>query len=103
MSGGLRTTVVGSWWPLVEFEAELLRYHHGELPKEDGEKLLNHAATLAIEEQRRLGLTEWTGGEHFAYEFIDHLQQMITGLKIVVPSKTEIFDYDDLAVAEVDG
>jgi methionine synthase II (cobalamin-independent) len=103
VSTGLRTTVAGSWWPLVEFEDELLRYHRGELSAADGEALLKRAAVLAIEEQRGLGLTEWTGGEHFAYEFIDHLQRQLTGLKIIVPSRAEIFDYDDLAVAEVDG
>jgi methionine synthase II (cobalamin-independent) len=103
VSDGLRTTVVGSWWPLPEFEEELHRYHHGELSEPDGEALLKRAATLAIDEQRALGLTEWTGGEHFAYEFIDHLQRVLTGIKIAVPSKPEIFDYDDLALAHIDG
>ena len=31
-------------------------------------------AAPAIGEQRALGLTEWTGGEYFTYEFIDHMQ-----------------------------
>ena len=99
----LRTTVVGSWWPLPEFEADLACYHRGELPADDGEALLNRAATLAIAEQRDLGLSEWTGGEHFAYEFVEHLQRCLTGIKIAVPSKPEIFDYDDLALAHIDG
>ena len=103
MSSGLRTTVAGSWWPLPEFEDELLRYHRGELGEAEGEALLRRAATLAIEEQRGLGLTEWTGGEHSSYEFIDHLQRCLTGLRIVVPSKAEIFDYDDLAYAQIEG
>jgi len=103
VSSGLRTTVAGSWWPLPEFEDELLRYHRGELGEAEGEALLRRAATLAIEEQRGLGLTEWTGGEHSSYEFIDHLQRCLTGLRIVVPSKAEIFDYDDLAYAQIEG
>ena len=103
MAGGLRTTVAGSWWPLVEFEDDLVRYHRGELSEEEGIVLLDRGATLAIEEQRSLGLTEWTGGEHFAYEFIDHLQRCLTGIRIVAPSKAEIFDYDDLAYAQIVG
>jgi methionine synthase II (cobalamin-independent) len=103
MPNGLRTTVVGSWWPVPEFEDELRRYHHGELSEQAGEELLERAASLAIDEQRGLGLTEWTGGEHFAYEFIDHLQRALTGIEIVVPSKPEIFDYDDLAYAHIVG
>jgi 5-methyltetrahydropteroyltriglutamate--homocysteine methyltransferase len=103
VSEGLRTTVVGSWWPLPEFEADLACYHRGELAADDGEALLNRAATLAIAEQRDLGLTEWTGGEHFAYEFIEHLQRCLTGITIAVPSKPEIFDYDDLALGHIDG
>lgn len=99
----LRTTVVGSWWPLPEFEEDLHRYHRGELSAQDGEALLKRAASLAIDEQRGLGLTEWTGGEHFAYEFIEHLQRVLTGITIVKPSKDEIFDYDDLALAHIDG
>ena len=44
----LRTTVVGSWWKLDEHEAELARYHRGELTPEAGEDLLNRAAAAAI-------------------------------------------------------
>ncbi|MGH3409828.1 MAG: hypothetical protein ACRDRJ_46150, partial [Streptosporangiaceae bacterium] len=62
----LRTTVVGSWWPYPDEEAELARYHRGELPEEDGRALLDRCAARAIAEQRDLGFTEWTGGEYFA-------------------------------------
>ena len=58
----LRTTVVGSWWKLDEHEADLARYHRGELDPEQGDELLNRAAGAAIDEQRALGLDEWTGG-----------------------------------------
>jgi methionine synthase II (cobalamin-independent) len=95
--------VVGSWWPISDFASDLARYHVGELSREEGEELLRRAATQAIEEQRGLGLTEWTGGEFFTYEFIEHLQRVLTGIRIVVPSKPEIFDYDDVAVAEIEG
>lgn len=99
----LRTTVVGSWWPIPEFQDDLSRYHAGELSPEEGEDLLRRAAAQAIEEQRSLGLTEWTGGELFTYEFIEHLQRVLTGIKIVVPTKPELFDYDDMATAEIVG
>jgi 5-methyltetrahydropteroyltriglutamate--homocysteine methyltransferase len=99
----LRTTVAGSWWPIPEFEDDLQRYHRGELSHEDGESLLKRAASRAIEEQRGLGLSEWTGGELFTYEFIEHLQRVLTGIEIMVPSKPEIFDYDDLAMAHITG
>ena len=103
MASGLRTTVVGSWWPIPEFEEDLRRYHAGELSAEDGDALLSRAATQAIEEQRDLGLTEWTGGELFTYEFIEHIQRVLTGIEIVVPTKAELFDYDDMALARITG
>src|ERR1700751_1550521 len=55
----LRTTVEGSWWPLPEHEADLERYHADQLFAEEGEEVLNRAATAAIAEQRALGLDEW--------------------------------------------
>lgn len=103
MSAGLRTTVVGSWWPRAELEDQLRAYHHGELGDEESEQLLARAAAGTIEEQRALGLTEWTGGEHFTYEFIEHLQRCLTGIAIERPGREEIFDYDDLAIARIDG
>lgn len=103
MSNGLRTTVAGSWWPSTDHEDDLRAYHHGQLSEEDGEELLKRAAAQAISEQRELGLDEWTGGEYFAYEFVEHLQRYVTGLAIEVPTKEEVFDYDDLAVARVEG
>jgi methionine synthase II (cobalamin-independent) len=103
MASGLRTTLVGSWWPIPEFEDDLRRYHAGELSPADGEDLLARAATQAIAEQRALGVTEWTGGELFTYEFIEHLQRVLTGITIVSPTRAELFDYDDMAVATITG
>jgi len=99
----LRTTVVGSWWTSVEDEAELRRYHHGELNPDEGVQALNRCATQAIAEQRELGLSEWTGGEYFTDVFIDHLQRMLTGIEIDRPSADPIFDYDDLGHARITG
>jgi 5-methyltetrahydropteroyltriglutamate--homocysteine methyltransferase len=99
----LRTTVAGSWWPLAGLEDELRRYHAGELTDSEAEDVLRRAATQAIDEQRSLGLTEWTGGEYFTYEFIEHMQRMLTGITIQVPGKPELFDYDDMAFASIDG
>jgi methionine synthase II (cobalamin-independent) len=99
----LRTTVVGSWWPIPELADDLARYHAGQLSAEEGEALLTRAATQAIAEQRDLGLTEWTGGELFTYEFIEHIQRSLTGIRIVRPTAPDIFDYDDMALAEIVG
>jgi methionine synthase II (cobalamin-independent) len=99
----LRTTVTGSWWPQAEFEGELAGYHAHELSPEESDELLRAVAQKAIDEQRALGLTEWTGGEYFAYEFIEHLPTMLTGIEIQAPSRPEIFDYDDMAFAVIVG
>jgi methionine synthase II (cobalamin-independent) len=99
----LRTTVTGSWWPLAEYEDDLRRYHAGVLSVEEGDAVLKRAASEAIRQQRELGLTEWTGGEYGSYEFIEHMQRMLTGIEIVVPGKPELFDYDDMAFATIVG
>ncbi len=99
----LRTTVVGSWWKLDEHEPQLARYHRGELSPQEGEDLLNEAAAAAIVEQRELGLDEWTGGEYFTDNFIDHMQRVLHGLKIDKPDEPDPFDYDDLAHAVITG
>jgi 5-methyltetrahydropteroyltriglutamate--homocysteine methyltransferase len=99
----LRTTVAGSWWPLPDLEDELRRYHAGELSEAQSEDVLRRAATEGIRQQRELGLTEWTGGEYFTYEFIEHMQRVLTGIEIQVPGKPELFDYDDMAFAHIVG
>jgi methionine synthase II (cobalamin-independent) len=99
----LRTTVVGSWWKLDEHEEALQRYHRGELGAEEGEELLDRAAAAAIEEQRALGLDEWTGGEYFTDNFIDHMQRVLHGFEIDKPDEPDPFDYDDLAHAVIKG
>jgi methionine synthase II (cobalamin-independent) len=99
----LRTTVAGSWWPLPDLEEELRRYHAGELSDAEADDVLRRAATQGIREQRELGVTEWTGGEYFTYEFIEHMQRVLTGIKIQVPGKPELFDYDDQAFAHIVG
>jgi methionine synthase II (cobalamin-independent) len=99
----LRTTVVGSWWKLDEHEAQLASHHRGELGSEDGEDLLKRAAATAIDEQRALGLDEWTGGEYFTDNFIDHMQRVLHGFEIDKPDEPDPFDYDDLAHAVITG
>jgi len=99
----MRTTVAGSWWPRPELQDELRRYHAGELGQDEADAVLRKAAQTAIDEQRELGLTEWTGGEYFTYEFIEHLARVLTGIVIEVPSKPELFDYDDMAFARIVG
>jgi 5-methyltetrahydropteroyltriglutamate--homocysteine methyltransferase len=99
----LRTTVVGSWWKLDEHEDDLRRYHAGELGADEGEDLLNRAAAAAIAEQQELGLDEWTGGEYFTDNFIDHMQRVLHGVEIDKPDEPDPFDYDDLAHCKITG
>jgi methionine synthase II (cobalamin-independent) len=99
----LRTTVVGSWWPYPDEQAELARYHRGELPEEDGRALLDRCAARAIAEQRDLGLTEWTGGEYFADRFVLHLARALTGITMDQPPEDDEFDYDDLGHISIVG
>lgn len=99
----VRTTVVGSWWPLEQYDEDLHRYHRGELSPEDGERVLAAAAAEAIGQQRGLGLDEWTGGEYFADDFIQHLALKLDGVVIDREAEEEIFDYDDVAHAKIVG
>jgi methionine synthase II (cobalamin-independent) len=99
----VRTTVVGSWWPLPDHEQDLQRYHAGELGEAEGEAVLKRAAATAIAEQRELGLDEWTGGEYFTDNFIMHMHRVLTGIEIDKPQEDDPFDYDDMTHAHVVG
>jgi 5-methyltetrahydropteroyltriglutamate--homocysteine methyltransferase len=99
----VRTTVVGSWWPLPEHEEKLAAYHAGTLTDEEGRETLDAAATAAIAEQRALGLDEWTGGEYFTSNFIYHLHQTLDGVEIDIPERPDPFDYDDMAHMRIVG
>jgi methionine synthase II (cobalamin-independent) len=100
---GIRTTVIGSWWPYPEDEADLARYHAGKLSAAEGEAVLKRAATRAIAEQRSLGLTEWTGGEYHTDNFIMHMHACLRGMEVDKPQAEDPFDYDDLAHARITG
>jgi hypothetical protein len=95
--------VVGSWWPQAEREADLQRLHRGKVSDEERETILSGSAQKAISQQMALGLTEWTGGEYFTDEFLNHMQKVLTGIEIDVPSKPILFDYDDFAHAKITG
>jgi 5-methyltetrahydropteroyltriglutamate--homocysteine methyltransferase len=99
----LRTTVAGSWWPYEDGEADLARYHRGELSEEDGLAVLDRYAARAIAEQRELGFTEWTGGEYFMYLFIQHLPKVLTGITMDRPPEDDVFDYDDFGHVTITG
>lgn len=103
MSNGLRTTVVGSWWPQEGLDTRLHEMHRGTMPADETRALLDDCASAAIRQQRDLGLTEWTGGEYFTDEFLNHMQKVLTGIEIDTPSKEELFDYDDFAHAKITG
>ena len=99
----VRTTTVGSWWPQEDVAEGLREYHAGNLGADESERLLRESAATAVAEQQALGLTEWTGGEYFTDEFLNHMQKVLTGIEIDVPSKPELFDYDDFAHAKITG
>jgi 5-methyltetrahydropteroyltriglutamate--homocysteine methyltransferase len=100
---GVRTTVVGSWWWPAEHSADLLRFHEGELEAGEGEAVLQRCAAAGIAEQRELGLDEWTGGEFFTYNFVNHIQKMLTGIEIEHNGLNDLFDYDDVPRARIVG
>ena len=95
--------VVGSWWPQAEYEADLQRVHRGTVSDQERQAILSGSAQKAIRQQMALGLTEWTGGEYFTDEFLNHMQKVLTGIEIDVPSKPILFDYDDFAHAKITG
>jgi len=99
----VRTTVVGSWWPLPEHETGLAALHAGELTTEHSRGVLDAAASAAIAQQRELGLDEWTGGEYFTHNFIFHMYRYLEGLEIDRPESPDPFDYDDMAHARIVG
>jgi 5-methyltetrahydropteroyltriglutamate--homocysteine methyltransferase len=99
----VRTTVVGSWWWPEAHAAELRRFHDDELDEQTGEAVLKRCAAAAIEEQRALGLDEWTGGEFFTDNFVNHLQKVLTGIEIDREGVNELFDYDDVPHARIVG
>ena len=99
----VRTTVVGSWWLHPEMEQDLARVHAGKCSPQESETILNRAATKAIQEQRDLGLDEWTGGEYHTDNFILHMHNVITGLEVDKPQADDVFDYDDMAHAKIVG
>ena len=99
----VRTTVVGSWWWPHEHAEELRRYHDGQLDAAAGEAVLERCAEGAIASQRALGLDEWTGGEYFTDNFVNHIQKVLTGIEIDRDGQHELFDYDDVPHTRVVG
>ena len=71
--------------------------------RQEGEAILNRAATKAIQEQRDLGFDEWTGGEYHTDNFILHMHKCLTGLEIDKPQAEDVFDYDDMTHAKIVG
>jgi methionine synthase II (cobalamin-independent) len=99
----VRTTVVGSWWWPAELAADLRLLHDGQLDDDAGERVLTQAAAAAIEQQRQLGLDEWTGGEYFTDNFVNHIQKVLTGIAVDREGEHELFDYDDVPHARITG
>ncbi|MGH2849549.1 MAG: hypothetical protein ACRDLP_02935 [Solirubrobacteraceae bacterium] len=99
----VRTTVVGSWWWPAGHAADLRRLHDGQLDESSGERVLTQSACAAIDEQRQLGLDEWTGGEYFTDNFVNHIQKVLTGIVVDREGEHELFDYDDVPHARITG
>jgi len=99
----LRTTFPGSWWPYPDLNEDLVRYHRGDLGKEEGIAVINQCAARAISEQREFGLDEWTGGEYFADTFVVHMPRRLTGVVIDQLPEPGGFDYDDLGHVSIVG
>ena len=99
----VRTTVVGSWWWPTEFSGDLRRFHDDELDDAAGGRVLAQSAAAAIDQQRRLGLDEWTGGEYFTDNFVNHIQKMLSGIVVDRAGEHELFDYDDVPHARITG
>jgi methionine synthase II (cobalamin-independent) len=99
----VRTTVVGSWWPLADYETALRAHHGGKLSPAESEQTLSGAAAAAIQQQIDLGIDEWTGGEYFTDTFVYHMHKMLTGIEVDQPEAADPFDYDDIAHAKVTG
>lgn len=81
----IRTTSVGSWWPLETYAADLVRCHDGESTGADAEKIVFEAAAAAVKEQMDRGLDERTGGEYGSDFFVNSMSKILTGIKIVNP------------------
>ena len=86
-----------------EMEKDLARHHAGGCSPQESEAILNRAAAKAIQEQRDLGLDEWTGGEYHTDNFILHMHKCLTGLEVDKPQADDVFDYDDMTHAKIIG
>lgn len=77
----IRTTTVGSWPIPAQFKPELTAYYRGDLSDDEAHDVLQHAATVAIQEQRECGLGQIMGGEVFAPDFVHHVPPRLAGLR----------------------
>src|SRR5438132_949361 len=76
----LRTTVVGSWPVASEYKDRMKHYYQGQLTPKQAEALLRETAGIAIAQQQKCGVDEYTGGETWADNFILHFPKLLTGL-----------------------
>jgi len=76
----LRTTVVGSWPPASQFHERIASFRQDALPEAVAEALLAEMAAVAIAQQKKCGLTSYTGGETAADTFILHFPRSFTGI-----------------------
>ena len=75
------TTAVGSWPIPFGQRLELKRFYAGELNEAHAYDALTQAARIAMDEQIACGLTQISGGEVFAPDFVHHVPPRLAGLK----------------------
>lgn len=78
----IRTTVVGSWPADEQFKEGLEKFFSDRLTLAEAEKLLCEVASVAITQQKKCGLDEYTGGETSADTFILHFPKYISGIEL---------------------
>jgi methionine synthase II (cobalamin-independent) len=78
----IRTTSVGSWPIPFGQRLTLKRYYKGALDEASAYAALVAAARIAMDEQLACGLTQISGGEVFAPDFVHHIPPRLNGLSI---------------------
>jgi len=75
------TTAVGSWPIPFGQRAMLKRFYTGDLNEATAHEALVQAARVAMDEQIACGLTQISGGEVFAPDFVHHVPPRLKGLR----------------------
>ena len=96
------TTAVGSWPIPFGQRATLKRFYAGDLNEATAHEALIQAARIAMDEQIACGLTQISGGEVFAPDFVHHVPPRLKGLRALALRDTQR-GYDGVARYVRDG